>query len=338
MAFMALWKGAEKIMVSAYEDKKNEFLNSTAAPAFSCIKNTRKDRDDFVKALNDRRNDPHLIHQQDTSLCGPAAFMYCIAREKPDDYGIYVLDLAMTGKGRLGELETAPEAGCRNASVGKIAPVDWVALGGLRDSPGSRLEQPKSQWGGMTRGATLAGWFKATGWFTASNVTDLVPSRPRPLDDLLRINTLSAGYICLLLNSKVLTGKPATWNGATHWVVLGDGDGKGGGTNGNCGTRIRIQASNVIVTDYLYRKIMTCPTSETPTPVGNEVMTPAGYDVPIIDEKILKRKQELEQGKLDFFMYTWGGNRAVDQIRPGLTVGEFLKHYFGYVSARLVSK
>ena len=325
-------------MASTYEDKKNEFLNSTDAPAFGCILSNNRTREMFVKDLDKRRDNAKLINQEDTSLCGPAAFMYCIAREMPDDYGIYVLDLAMTGKGRLGGLEAAPEAGCRNASADKIAPVDWVALGGLRDSPGSRLEQPKSQWSGMTRGATLAGWFKATGWFTASNVTDLVPSRPRPLDDLLRINTLPASYICLLLNSKVLRNKPTSWDGATHWVVLGDGDGKGGGTNGNCGTRIRIQASSVAVTDYMYRKIMTCPISETPTPVGTEVMTPAGYDVPIIDEKIRKRKQELEQGKLDFFMYTWVGKRAVDQIRSGLTVGEFLKYYFGYVSARLVSK
>ena len=323
-------------MASTYEDKEKEFLNSTAAPAFSCILANNRTREMFVKALNERRNDPYLINQQDTSLCGPAAFMYCIAREMPDDYGVYVLDLAMTGKGRLGELEAAPEAECRNASLDKIAPVDWVALGGLRDSPGSRLEQPKSQWGGLTRGATLAGWFKGTGWFTASNVTDLVPSRPRPLDDLLRINELSASYICLLLNSRVLKNSPTSWNGATHWVVLGDGDGKGGGTNGKCGTRIRIQASSVAVTDYLYRKIMTCPISETPTPVGTDVMTPAGYDVPIIDEKIRKRKQELEQGKLDFLMYTWGGHRTVDRIRPNITVKDFLGYYFGYVSARLV--
>jgi hypothetical protein len=338
MAFTGLRKGAEKIMASAYEVKKNEFLNSTVPPAFSCIKNTRQDRDNFVDALDKRRKDPLLIHQQETSLCGPAAFMYCIAREKPDDYGIYVLDLAMTGKGRLGKLEAAPEAGCRNASVGKIAPVDWVALGGLRDSPGARLDKHDSQWSGMTRGATLAGWFKDTGWFEASNVTDFIPSRSRPLDDLLRINMLPAGYVCLLLNSKVLTGKPTTWNGATHWVVLGDGDGKGGGTNGNCGTRIRIQASNTIITDYLHRKVMTCPISETPTPVGNEVVTPAGFDIPIIDEKKRKRKRELEQGKLDFLMYTWGGNRTVDKMHPNLTVEEFLKYYFGYVSARLVSK
>jgi hypothetical protein len=68
--------------------------------------------------------------------------MYCIAREKPDDFALYALDLALTGKGRLGGLEVAPGEGCRNsvslqAKERRIAPADWVTLASLRDSTGS---------------------------------------------------------------------------------------------------------------------------------------------------------------------------------------------------------
>ncbi|MDR3213434.1 MAG: hypothetical protein LBT71_05900, partial [Azoarcus sp.] len=65
--------------------------------------------------------------------------MYCIARENPDAYGEYVLDLAMTGEGRIGNLVVKPGTDCRKAGpdAKNIAPVDWVALASLRDTSNS---------------------------------------------------------------------------------------------------------------------------------------------------------------------------------------------------------
>jgi len=90
----------------------------------------------FVASLQARSDDARRINQESTPLCGPAAFMHCIASDRPADYVNYVLDLAEAGEARLGGLSVKTSADCRNAVVAKdiIDPVDWVALASLRDT------------------------------------------------------------------------------------------------------------------------------------------------------------------------------------------------------------
>ncbi|MDR2093562.1 MAG: hypothetical protein LBP58_09675 [Azoarcus sp.] len=102
-------------MASTFESKKNAVLDISRKLAFKCIDGKastapeiRDERKKFVRSVEDRRDAPTLINQGGSSLCGPAAFMYCIAREKPDDFAAYVLDLALTGEGRLGNLKVMP--------------------------------------------------------------------------------------------------------------------------------------------------------------------------------------------------------------------------------------
>ena len=70
-------------------------------------------RDAVVAGLRDRVNDPRKQNQSAASLCGPAAFFYCVLNYKPELYVQYVIDLFTTGKARIGSLMVEPSLGCR---------------------------------------------------------------------------------------------------------------------------------------------------------------------------------------------------------------------------------
>ena len=289
--------------------KIDEFLKSTDTPAFSCIDNNPVARLAFVDSLKLRYNNPVKINQSGASLCAAAAFMYCIARERPDDYAMYVLDLAMTGRTRLGNMMVTPSPGCRKALVTSksgrsISPVDWVALASVRDDTGSRMRSVESDYAGITRGGDLKGWFNATGWF-AQVVDRSLSTSTRSLENLLEINTLPTCYVCLFIKGKVIQhGSKSAWYGADHWVVLGDGQ-RGvsfGQTNGLNGCRIEI--------------------------------TKPGTAIAV--KPVTSTKQgEFDNGKLSFSVYTWSEIRRIDHIyMNNLTVKKFLGYYYGYLAAQ----
>jgi hypothetical protein len=143
-------------------------------PAFAMIEDWTK----FHNALNVRIKDPWKIAQEQTSLCGPAAFMYCVAKHRPHAYRDYVMDLALHGRARLGNLEVVPSDACRNSTPDGtgIDPVDWVALGSLRDSTNGVFSMtPKAQTAAITTPANLEAWFDACGLFNGTgNHTRLV--------------------------------------------------------------------------------------------------------------------------------------------------------------------
>jgi len=146
-------------MSQSIEQMLNAFSQGSGALAFTCIAKT-EERARLVTHLRERITTPYLINQGRTPLCGPAAFMYCIASDRPADYVRYVLDLATTGSGTLGGLTVVPGEDCRNASLGRqIEPVDWIALASLRDASNAFLDMngPKSNAAGITVGSALAG-------------------------------------------------------------------------------------------------------------------------------------------------------------------------------------
>jgi hypothetical protein len=50
------------------------------------------------------------------SLCGPAAFFYCLQMDRPDVYAQAARELWCWGKTKIGELEITPGEGCRHPS------------------------------------------------------------------------------------------------------------------------------------------------------------------------------------------------------------------------------
>jgi hypothetical protein len=324
--------------------KMDEFRNSTDAPAFECIGNNFTAKKAFADALEDRYKAPNEIDQGGSSLCAAASFMYCIAREKPDEYAKYVLDLAMKGVAHLGTMKVAPKKAL-NGYVSKgwrtISPVDWVALASVRDSFFSPMSGVDSDFGGMTAGSTLKDWFDATGWFSSvQDVTSI--ANPRTMNHLLRINTLPTSYVCLLTKGRAIKANLSSpWHGADHWAVLGDANRNPslGSTNGLNGHTIWIQFQcadlgiqiNEAPVPFLGGDV---PTWEGISSVGdNPHMTVGGNG-----GKKNVRYNELESGKLDFKVYTWGGETGWNGIKGiqmvNLTVKEFLINYFGYVAAQ----
>jgi len=293
-----------------------EFKRSKQALAFACIDGAANSvgsgRTEFAKALELRSSDPSLIDQDRTPLCGPAAFIHCIAKDRPEDYMRYVLELAMTGVGKLGNLTVRPSADCRNNAsltrpglIGRaIDPVDWVALASLRDSSNAWLEMngPDSNAAGITAGGSMASWFRATGWYPngVSNSTYHFAKSftEESFEHLLRINQRMNSHVCMLIRSAIIAnssmdvgrnkfGKntPKTWFGTPdHWIVL------------NMGNRIRID-------------------QRIPPPHGS--LRPKG----------------LGNKPLDFSFWSWRRTYHVSNRVPKITAKEFFPYYYGYVSA-----
>jgi hypothetical protein len=182
-------------------------------------------RQDVVDGLRIRINDPSKVHQSAASLCGPAAFFYCVLEEMPHLYTQYVIDLYRTGEARIGDLHVKPSAGCRAypSPPDKIHPVDWIALASLRDSENSLLDYSSANdtAAGITMPHTLAGWFKKLKWRAVNNDTNVYFLKGRSeVDDCVR--NFPHARICLFINMHMLNPLKFAHRSffANHWVVM----------------------------------------------------------------------------------------------------------------------
>jgi len=286
------------------EQRIAEFRRSTGSLRFKCITGENS-REKFAEALNDRLVNPALINQKQTPLCGPAAFMYCIASDRRDAYANYVLDLAEYGEGRLGELVIKPSAACCDATdTGGAHPVDWVALASLRDASNNfrSMSNAGKNIAGMTFGGELQGWFEATKWFTGGVVNTSRWAWSQSLENLIDINSRSDSHVCLLIRSAIIQksspsfadiginkfGKetPKSLTGfPDHWVVL----------------KSRIQ-------------------------IG--MKTPQWPGALSADD--------VKTHRLHFNFWSWGEEELLKVNRriPNITTAQFLPYYYGYVSAK----
>ena len=184
-------------------------------------------RSDVIQGLRDRINDPSKIDQDRTSLCGAAALMYCLAKDKPADYARYVVELYHTGKGKIGKLKVEPGSDCRKYKPGKtkkIDPVDWIALASLRDSENAILDydSPDTDLGGITMPGDLFDWFKAAGFTGVTEETNLVFTKGKGTLEKANKLYLQHKNVCLFVNAKVFEGPKAKLMSAfpNHWVVM----------------------------------------------------------------------------------------------------------------------
>jgi len=109
-----------------------EFEKRDGDVAFPKIK-----RQDVADQLRRRIEKSSTIRQGNSSLCGPAVYIYSLAKRKPKQYVRYVIELYEQGEGGIGRLQVKPRMHCKNfdpATDQTIAAVDWIALAGLRDS------------------------------------------------------------------------------------------------------------------------------------------------------------------------------------------------------------
>jgi hypothetical protein len=182
-------------------------------------------RQDVVAGLRERIANPSKVNQSAASLCGPAAFFYCVLEEMPHLYTQYVIDLYNTGEAKLGGLHIKPSAGCRayQPPPDKIAAVDWIALASLRDSENTLLDYSSADdtAAGITMPRTLASWFKKLGWGRVRNTTNVFVTKGRSeVNECIR--DFPTGHVCLFINMQMLYETKFAHRSVTpnHWVVL----------------------------------------------------------------------------------------------------------------------
>jgi hypothetical protein len=183
--------------------------------------------DAVLAGLRERVNDPTKQDQSAASLCGPAAFFYCVLNYKPELYVQYVIDLLTTGKARIGSLTVEPSLGCRVYEPGsKIAAVDWVALASLRDSENTIMDYSSADdtTAGITRPATMANWLRAVGYQGVRDDTNYYFCKGEKEIEAVAQDIQINRDVCLLVNDNMLevaTNKlKSTF--CDHWVVVDD--------------------------------------------------------------------------------------------------------------------
>jgi len=218
--------------------------------------------------------------------------------------------------GKLGGLTVEPGNDCRNASLlitdrhgarDATGPVDWVALASLRDSSNLIFDMngPRSDIAGITLGRAMADWFSATGWFPGGVVdaTHYQASNPyyNVFDNLLSVNQRVNSHVCLLIRNAIV--HPDSGIGINK-LVGGSGTPKSGPT-----------ADHWVV-------LKTRITLDHKTPPFPGMLR--FFDL-----------QELKSQRIDFRFWNWGdpSTTPVNRRIGNITAGQFLQHYYGYVSA-----
>ncbi|CDH23995.1 hypothetical protein [Xenorhabdus bovienii] len=178
--------------------------------------------------IQDRLSKKTYPDQNGASLCGPAAFFYCLQIDRPDIYEQAARELWEHGRTKIGQLEIKPGDGCRhpkgsfyNQYGSRISGLDWLTLASLRDSENMIMDydEVSDQVPGITAWWTLSDWFEKAGYekifssvgLSHCNINDLVT-----LGDYYK-----KGYhVVTLISAGMLSdfGDIET-SGKNHWVV-----------------------------------------------------------------------------------------------------------------------
>ena len=179
--------------------------------------------------INDRFNYVNLPYQGETSICGPAAFFYCLLKDRPDVYAQAVWELWRYGKTKIGELEIAPGEDCRHPSGAffneqgrpKIFGIDWMTLAGLRDSENAVLDFDSidSPLAGVTMWQLLTEWFEKAGYEKVFSNVGITQAGVQGIQELNEY--AKKGYkVVTLVSDTLLKGSIGVHSTVpTHWIV-----------------------------------------------------------------------------------------------------------------------
>lgn len=166
-------------------------------------------------------------NQNRSSLCGPAAYFYCLLKERPDFYQIAVKQLWETGKANFANLEikagdaAQPKNFFDEAGDQRISGLDWITLGSLRDSENLiwDYDSPTKEMAAITTHWDMEKWLKKS---DAKDLRNLVTLHGRStLKELAEINKYAIqGYrVVQLMSSRNIFQGATTPNLKTHWIV-----------------------------------------------------------------------------------------------------------------------
>lgn len=132
---------------------------------------------DYIDGINEaaqidgtgRANDYTIVNQEDTGLCGPAAFFYCLLKESFRTYKRVVDNLREDGVADIGRLRIKPSRSCRHSRLGEIGDINqinWMTLMGLRETSNNFIEVDEHHHGnlaGVTTPSRILEWFEKAG-------------------------------------------------------------------------------------------------------------------------------------------------------------------------------
>lgn len=196
-------------------------------------------KDPFSKAqieagLQSRLNEP-FPDQDFSSLCGAAAYFFCLINLSPSKYKLAVKQLWETGQTKIGELSIQPsQDGCRRVKnfyrpngIPKVPPIDWITLASLRESENFKLklDDPGHEVAGITTPMELERWFRKSGFHIAASYPIKMGGYDRYF--ISDINSKYAGpdyYIVTLISASLLDSgiSSGTKLVPDHWIVWTD--------------------------------------------------------------------------------------------------------------------
>ena len=196
-------------------------------------------KEEIEKGLQLRLAKMDYPDQDRSSLCGPAAFFYCLLMDRPDLYKQMVKELWESGKTKIGTLKIEPSSDCRHPKnffkeelpgyLPKVPAIDWITLASLRDTENSFFDydSPDDQIPGITTAGNLKKWFKKAGseivYEINTNIVNHVTGPKLTLKDLCRLNYYigSGMHVVVLIAARMLklgSGAPTK----NHWIVWND--------------------------------------------------------------------------------------------------------------------
>lgn len=178
------------------------------------------------KQIAQRINHKTTPNQRETSLCGPAAFFYCLQMDRPDVYAQAARELWRYGKTKIGKLEIKPGEGCRHPEgtfysergSPRVLGIDWITMASLRDSENAVLDYDNisKQTSGITAWWSLREWFEKAGYELVLDNVSPAHISERELNDLNKY--AAQGYRVVSLISVSLLGY-SWFNVKNHWIV-----------------------------------------------------------------------------------------------------------------------
>ncbi|MBB3303954.1 MULTISPECIES: hypothetical protein [unclassified Enterobacter] len=184
----------------------------------------RKIETEILSRLN-RRSYPN---QGETSLCGPAAFFYCLQIDRPDVYKQAANELWLYGKTKINDLVISPSDGCRHPkgsfySYGgeRISGLDWITLASLRDSENLIMsyDEVDDQVAGITVWDKLTKWFEKAGYVKVFSNVGLLRSNVKDLAHLNEHARNGCKVVCLISAGMLSGFGPKETLSKNHWIV-----------------------------------------------------------------------------------------------------------------------
>lgn len=200
------------------------------------------EKDPFSKAeiekqLQNRLAGVNYPAQGYSSLCGAAAFFYCLLKDQPDIYKQVVFDLWNYGNVQLGNLTIKPSHHCRYPEgIHRLdmSGLDWITLASLRDTENLIVDMKARDketlaglfmegLAGITMVSTVKSWFEKVGTKCVFDNTMLwspAGFNHAKLKHLLDLNLYAgkSNYHVIVLIGAYMLDK-GNGHSKNHWIV-----------------------------------------------------------------------------------------------------------------------